>query len=76
MFVAMELGERGEMFNFMNTAPFTENEAKYYFRQLIKGVEYLHSEDIVHRDLKLENLVLDKDFQLKIVDFGASKFPT
>eukprot|EP00330_Aristerostoma_sp_ATCC50986_P006012 CAMPEP_0114599550 /NCGR_PEP_ID=MMETSP0125-20121206/22073_1 /TAXON_ID=485358 ORGANISM="Aristerostoma sp., Strain ATCC 50986" /NCGR_SAMPLE_ID=MMETSP0125 /ASSEMBLY_ACC=CAM_ASM_000245 /LENGTH=215 /DNA_ID=CAMNT_0001806699 /DNA_START=49 /DNA_END=696 /DNA_ORIENTATION=+ len=40
-----------------------------YFQQLIKGVEYLHSKGLAHLDLKLENLLLSKDFKLKIADF-------
>lgn len=44
-----------------------------YFRQLIEGVEYLHSHGIAHLDLKLENLMLSADFTLKIIDFDQAQ---
>ena len=43
-----------------------------YFQQLISGIEYLHSKGISHMDLKLENLLLGKDYKLKITDFDLS----
>ncbi|KMQ93264.1 serine threonine-protein kinase grp-like protein [Lasius niger] len=47
-------------------------EAQKYFRQLISGVEYLHSRGVAHRDLKPENLLLDDSDNLKISDFGLA----
>ncbi|XP_029669277.1 serine/threonine-protein kinase grp [Formica exsecta] len=47
-------------------------EAQKYFRQLISGVEYLHSRGVAHRDLKPENLLLDDNDNLKISDFGLA----
>lgn len=47
-------------------------EALKYFRQLISGVEYLHSKGIAHRDLKPENLLLDTNDNLRISDFGLA----
>ncbi|KAL0115596.1 hypothetical protein PUN28_010839 [Cardiocondyla obscurior] len=46
--------------------------AQKYFRQLISGVEYLHSRGVAHRDLKPENLLLDDNDNLKISDFGLA----
>ncbi|KAJ6416188.1 hypothetical protein OIU84_004898 [Salix udensis] len=50
-------------------------KARYFFQQLISGVSYCHSMQICHRDLKLENTLLDGSPapQLKICDFGYSK---
>lgn len=72
MFIALELAERGEMFDYMNVKPFDERTARFYFRQLIDAVEYLHNNGVVNRDLKLENLLLDINYNLKIADFGFS----
>lgn len=45
---------------------FTEAQARHYFRQLIEGVEYCHSQGVCHRDLKPENLLLDANRDLKV----------
>lgn len=53
-----------------------ETMARYYFQQIICGLEHLHGQGICHRDLKLENLLLDSNGVaplLKICDFGHSK---
>lgn len=49
-----------------------ENECKVVFRQLVEGVAYLHNQKIVHRDLKLENVLIDESKIIKIIDFGFS----
>ena len=45
---------------------------KFYAKQLLTGLHEMHKAGICHRDLKLENLVLDADFNLKIIDFGLA----
>ncbi|XP_076029103.1 serine/threonine-protein kinase Chk1-like [Oratosquilla oratoria] len=52
----------------------TRKEIRSYFQQLMDGVEYIHSRGIVHRDLKLDNLLLTKEKVLKIADFGLADF--
>ncbi|XP_029641023.1 serine/threonine-protein kinase PLK1 [Octopus sinensis] len=49
-----------------------EQEVRYYIRQLIDGVKYIHKNKIIHRDLKLGNMFLNKDMQVKIGDFGLA----
>jgi protein-serine/threonine kinase len=72
----MEYASGGELFGHILARKYLkEPEACKYFTQLIIGVSYLHNHGIVHRDLKLENLLLDKDRNLIITDFGfANRF--
>ncbi|XP_033140695.1 serine/threonine-protein kinase SRK2F isoform X2 [Brassica rapa] len=74
--IVMEYAAGGELFERICSAGrFSEDEARYYFKQLISGVSYCHAMQICHRDLKLENTLLDgsPSSQLKICDFGYSK---
>ncbi|XP_061343949.1 serine/threonine-protein kinase SAPK3-like [Gastrolobium bilobum] len=74
--IVMEYAGGGELFDRVNDAGrISEDEARFFFLQLICGVSYCHSMQICHRDLKLENILLDGNPapQLKICDFGFSK---
>jgi serine/threonine protein kinase len=63
--------KRQELFDFVaSTGAFPEHVARYYFRQLMEGLDSVHRKGITHRDLKPENLLYDGDFNLKIADFG------
>lgn len=50
----------------------TEPEARYFMHQLCLGVKHLHENKLIHRDLKLGNLFLNDDMELKIGDFGLA----
>ncbi|XP_067418403.1 inactive serine/threonine-protein kinase PLK5 [Emydura macquarii macquarii] len=50
----------------------TEPEVRYYLRQIIAGLRYLHQQGIIHRDLKLSNFFLTKNMQVKIGDLGLA----
>ncbi|MCO5554778.1 hypothetical protein L7F22_008312 [Adiantum nelumboides] len=74
--ILMEYAAGGELFDrICNAGRFSEDEARFYFQQLISGVSYCHDMQICHRDLKLENTLLDESPspRLKICDFGYSK---
>jgi serine/threonine-protein kinase SRK2 len=74
--IAMEYASGGELFERICSAGrFNEDEARFFFQQLISGVSYCHSMQVCHRDLKLENTLLDGSTapRLKICDFGYSK---
>ncbi|ORY69938.1 kinase-like domain-containing protein [Pseudomassariella vexata] len=53
--------------------PYPEESCRHWFRDLILGIEYLHAQGVVHRDIKPDNLLLTQDDVLKIVDFGVSE---
>uniref|UniRef100_A0A3Q4I4J7 calcium/calmodulin-dependent protein kinase n=1 Tax=Neolamprologus brichardi TaxID=32507 RepID=A0A3Q4I4J7_NEOBR len=53
--------------------PLTEEQARFYFRDVVLGIEYLHYQRIIHRDIKPSNLLLGDDGHVKIADFGVSK---
>lgn len=73
IFIVMELAQGGEMFDYIATrGKLSEKRARYFFRQLVSALEYCHAHMIVHRDLKLENLLLDDQDNLKLTDFGLS----
>ncbi|XP_022746513.1 serine/threonine-protein kinase SRK2E-like isoform X2 [Durio zibethinus] len=74
--IVMEYASGGELFErICNTGRFDEDEARFFFQQLISGVSYCHAMQVCHRDLKLENTLLDGSPapRLKICDFGYSK---
>ncbi|CAN4122311.1 unnamed protein product [Withania somnifera] len=74
--IVMEYAAGGELFaRICKAGRFNEDEARFFFQQLISGVSYCHFMQICHRDLKLENTLLDGSAapRVKICDFGYSK---
>ncbi|CRK95582.1 CLUMA_CG009043, isoform A [Clunio marinus] len=72
-YLVMEYLEGGDLFEFINRQKcyLEEQAVKLYFRQILEGVKFIHSKDILHNDLKAENVGF-KNGQLKIIDFGSA----
>ncbi|KAI4270433.1 MAG: hypothetical protein L6R38_007124 [Xanthoria sp. 2 TBL-2021] len=69
--IVLEYASGGELFDYILLHRYLkDNAARKLFAQLISGVGYLHKKGIVHRDLKLENLLLDRNKNIIITDFG------
>ncbi|CUM66528.1 uncharacterized protein PRCAT00004195001 [Priceomyces carsonii] len=69
--IVLEYASGGELFDYiLKNKVLKENDAKKIFAQLVSGVDYMHSKGLIHRDLKLENLLLDKHKNVIISDFG------
>lgn len=70
----MQYAENGTILDLIHkTKHLSEESACDYFKQLVSAVEYIHSLGICHRDIKCENVLLDKKNILKLIDFGFSK---
>ena len=74
MLIIMEYINGGNLFNFVKKRrKLSEKTAKFLFRQIILGIKHIHSQNIVHRDIKLENIIIDFNNNVKICDFGIGK---
>ncbi|XP_053576677.1 NUAK family SNF1-like kinase 1 [Bombina bombina] len=71
--IVMEYASKGELYDFINDKhQIPESEARRFFRQIVSAVHYCHKNGIVHRDIKLENILLDDNLNVKLADFGLS----
>lgn len=75
IYFALEYCQGGDLFEFILQAEneLTQCEATVVTHQIAKGLQYLHSNDIIHRDIKPENMLLTIDGAVKIADFGMAK---
>lgn len=74
LYMILEFAENGDVLRYIQrTGAVSENRARYWIRQIGDAVRYLHEMSITHRDLKLENLLLDSENNIKICDFGFVK---
>ena len=71
--VVMEFCPQGELYTLVQRKYLTFEDKLCLWKQLLRGVAYLHSNGIAHRDIKLENLLMTDEGHLKITDFGVSE---
>ena len=64
---------KGDLAKFLNHKPLKEKYCRKYMKQLAEGLEYLLNKDILHRDLKPQNILLTNEYNIKITDFGFAK---
>ena len=72
--IIMEYINGGNLFSFLKKhRKVSEKTAKLLYRQIILGIKYMHEQGIVHRDIKLENILIDLNNNIKICDFGIGR---
>ena len=70
-YLVLEIASGGELFDYISeTGAFTEKFARFYFKQLLQGLDHCHLNGIAHRDLKPENILICGAFNVKVADFG------
>lgn len=74
LLIIMEYISCGDLLSYVRKrSRISENVAKFIFKQIIEGIHFIHSKNIVHRDIKLDNILIDINNTIKICDFGVSK---
>lgn len=75
LYMVMDFVEGGELFSLLRKSQrFPNPVAKFYAAEVALALDYLHQQNIIYRDLKPENLLLDRNGHIKITDFGFAKY--
>jgi len=75
LYLVMEYADGGDLLKYVKEKTrLFESEARYIFKQIVEGLGYCHKHKILHRDIKLDNILLDSNFNVKICDFGVSRW--
>ena len=72
-YLLLEYCEQGDLESIVSDYKLSEIEAKFLLAEIVLGLEYLHSQQVVYRDLKLENILIDQAGHVRLADFGLSR---
>ena len=72
-YIALELAPKGDLYDYVKFGAFDERVCRAIFGQLLDAVAHVRGKGLAHRDLKLENIMLDNEFNVKLADFGFTK---
>ena len=74
VYLVLDYYKNGDLTKLLKNKPLKEKYAKKYMRQLASGLKYLHSKNIIHRDLKLQNILVTDSLDIVITDFGFARY--
>ncbi|KAJ6866088.1 mitogen-activated protein kinase kinase kinase 1 [Populus alba x Populus x berolinensis] len=74
LYIFLELVSHGTLEQAYKNCPFKESQVSHYTRQILQGLKYLHGCNVIHRDLKCANILVTEFGNIKLADFGLSKF--
>jgi len=77
VYLVMEYFPSDDIFSILEDrdfVPFQESEARAIFRQLVSALAHAHDKGVAHRDIKLENILMDKKNNIRLIDFGLCDF--
>ena len=78
--IVSEFLPNGDLYDYMgstkNLKGLSQENARFIFKQLVGAVEYCHQRPLFHRDIKLDNIMFDEDYKLRLIDFGVATTET
>lgn len=75
VYLILELGSNGELYDLLvDNGPPSASYSLKFFREIVYGLDFLHTHNICHRDIKPENILLSSCYNVKIADFGFARF--
>uniref|UniRef100_A0A7N0UN47 mitogen-activated protein kinase kinase kinase n=1 Tax=Kalanchoe fedtschenkoi TaxID=63787 RepID=A0A7N0UN47_KALFE len=73
LYIFLELVSKGSLASLHQRYELKDSQVSVYTRQILQGLKYLHDRDLVHRDIKCANILVDADGSVKLADFGLAK---
>lgn len=74
LLIVMEYSDGGDLLKYVKSnGRMSEEKARYFFKSILVGLAHCHCRSVLHRDVKLDNILVDQEGGVKICDFGVSK---